>query len=1121
MPNNSSAGRRFAEKTAVPARLRFQYAFYLCAAVALVPLCGVQAQSGPVSAQAGLPLAGGDSIVLELPLRSSRTLSFTLCSGCFAEVRIEQLHGMISAYLAGPGAGGKFAYFLDAGIHSVIHIPVLAPAEAVYQLTIEPALGGAATVRVTLTAPRPGVPGDSDRVAASRKLAEAATIHRSRSPGSAQQATAAYEQARAMAAGIGDERLELQALLGEARVSLYRTGDYKAALRQSLDGMAIVRGWKPASETPEDLALEAFAWKQVSSAYAFLARYPEMIEATNHSLALYRRLGDTYWESVLEGNLAAVYLEIGDVQNALSSAEEALALARQLSDAPGIVFAQATLAAIHQQRGEYQAAFDADEAALRAISSSDSDEEGQIWSNLAELYDDLNDPERERDALRQALPLLRQSGDTANESSALCDLGVLDLHGHEPGSAKTLLDQAMGMASSHALVREEALVWLGEAQLLAAQQKTPEALAAIRSGQALAAQAGEVTTSALLAQEEGDLEARSGKDAEALAAYRKTESIWSGIPNLEHAALARASIARLEFRSGDLEAAQKDILLALDGFEASRRNIGGRSLRESYFASVHDFYDLAVGIDMRMGQGDATAEEAAWQVAERARARSLMDAIRGSAKFSARNLPGPLLERSAALEQRIAGLQQRIARLEGGPADAGTLQQAADRLHSLVLEAEDTESQERRLSAPSLFSAATDLPTLAALRRKLLAPDGALLEYWVGREDVDLWVVTPDSVRAVRIGAAFSVHADVVAYRDALLAREQFPANETLPERAVRLARADAALAREGAILGKLLLPARLPAAIHRLVIVPDGELASLPFAALRQSSGEYLIRHYEIVEEPSASVALELLARPGAAAGQNRIAVFADPVYNTFDPRLAAAEHRSSGLRAAAGSGPGVLRADFDLNLSELPRLNASSLEARSILAIAGASRVSSYLGLQATPRRAMEMAWQNFVIAHFATHAIVDSAHPEISGIVLSTVSAEGVPQDGVLWLHDIYRTPMPVSLVVLTGCRTASGKSIPGEGISSLAQAFLSSGAAGVLGALWSVDDRAAGEMIPWFYRALLEQHRSIAGALRAAQLRMLAQQQPAYAWAGYIVEGDAGAVIAARTFGAQKR
>ncbi|MGB0083630.1 MAG: CHAT domain-containing protein, partial [Terracidiphilus sp.] len=166
----------------------------------------------------------------------------------------------------------------------------------------------------------------------------------------------------------------------------------------------------------------------------------------------------------------------------------------------------------------------------------------------------------------------------------------------------------------------------------------------------------------------------------------------------------------------------------------------------------------------------------------------------------------------------------------------------------------------------------------------------------------------------------------------------------------------------------------------------------------------------------------------------------------------------------------------------------------------------VKLYLGFEATPDAATQAPWRDFAIAHFATHAIVDSQRPELSGIVLSTLNRDGVSQNGVLWLTDIYRTPMPVSLVVLSGCRTASGKSIPGEGIASLAQAFLSSGAGGVIGTLWTVDDASAGQMIPWFYQTLLEQHATVAGALREAQLRMLTAHRPPYDWAGYVIEGN---------------
>jgi CHAT domain-containing protein len=199
-------------------------------------------------------------------------------------------------------------------------------------------------------------------------------------------------------------------------------------------------------------------------------------------------------------------------------------------------------------------------------------------------------------------------------------------------------------------------------------------------------------------------------------------------------------------------------------------------------------------------------------------------------------------------------------------------------------------------------------------------------------------------------------------------------------------------------------------------------------------------------------------------------------------------------------------LESAIDSNLTTLPRLKASSSEADAIASIAGADRVSLSLGFDATPARVMNLSGKDYSIVHFATHAIVDSDRPELSGIVLSMLDDESRPQDGVLWLHDIYSTPLPVSLVVLSGCGTAGGKSIPGEGIASLAQAFLSSGAGDVMGTLWTVDDASAGQMIPSFYQALFKSQATAAGALRDAQLKMLAAHRPPYDWAGYEIEGN---------------
>jgi CHAT domain-containing protein len=95
---------------------------------------------------------------------------------------------------------------------------------------------------------------------------------------------------------------------------------------------------------------------------------------------------------------------------------------------------------------------------------------------------------------------------------------------------------------------------------------------------------------------------------------------------------------------------------------------------------------------------------------------------------------------------------------------------------------------------------------------------------------------------------------------------------------------------------------------------------------------------------------------------------------------------------------------------------------------------------------------------IVHFATHGLLDSQHPELSGLVLSLVDESGKPQNGFLRLHDIYNLNLPVELVVLSACNTGLGKDVRGEGLVGIVRGFMYAGAARVVASLWKVDDEA---------------------------------------------------------------
>jgi CHAT domain-containing protein len=139
---------------------------------------------------------------------------------------------------------------------------------------------------------------------------------------------------------------------------------------------------------------------------------------------------------------------------------------------------------------------------------------------------------------------------------------------------------------------------------------------------------------------------------------------------------------------------------------------------------------------------------------------------------------------------------------------------------------------------------------------------------------------------------------------------------------------------------------------------------------------------------------------------------------------------------------------------------------------------------------------------------HGLLNSQHPELSGIVLSLVDAEGKPQDGFIRLHEIYNLRLPVELVVLSACQTGLGKEIKGEGLVGLTRGFMYAGAARVMASLWKVDDRATAELMNRFYQGMIRDGLRPAAALRAAQVAMWKQQrwQEPYYWAAFALQGE---------------
>ncbi len=244
-------------------------------------------------------------------------------------------------------------------------------------------------------------------------------------------------------------------------------------------------------------------------------------------------------------------------------------------------------------------------------------------------------------------------------------------------------------------------------------------------------------------------------------------------------------------------------------------------------------------------------------------------------------------------------------------------------------------------------------------------------------------------------------------------------------------------------------------------------------------------------------------------------IAVIADPVFELADPRLAASSssalERHDPPRHETPAAPVSLREAFPSAIwptGGFGRLPGTRLEAEAIADQVTPNRRLLALGFDAS-RDVLGDDLKARSIIHFATHAVVDTEHPELSGLVLSQFDAGGRRRaDGILRLHDIYRLDLDAELVVLSGGRTGLGRELRGEGLQGLAGGFFYAGARRVAASLWSVADQATAKLMRHFYHAHLTRGLRPAAALRRAQLALAAERrfEDPYYWAPFVLHGD---------------
>ena len=706
--------------------------------------------------------------------------------------------------------------------------------------------------------------------------------------------------------------------------------------------------------------------------------------------------------------------------------------------------------------------------------------EALTLDNIGMLYRDWGDTARAIEQFEKTLVLARETSDRRTEAVALHHIGDAHQLRGESEKAIAYYEQALKLYRDARYRSDEALALLGLGRAHAAKRDFSRALSYYV--EALNANRDRLQR-AFIIMAAADAQSSSGRQEEAMISAEEAIEIFRSAGHQQGEAEALYTRARAYEAAGKLDEARGDAEASLRLIERLRGNIGTLEARALFLASYSEISDLYIRVLMRLHQ-DAQA----LQASERVRARTLIDFMRAA---PARDEPNQsaLLKRQReirALLSAKAEAQLRATSARNGQEIAAAIGREMD---ALSAEYDQVSAQLRAASPRTAAMNDAESVDVAAMQREVVSGSTALLEYFLGEQKSFVWVVTRTSLHAYELPRREEIEAAVRKAYDALAARAA-SRESLLPLSRMILAQALAGLKAK------------------RLRIVSDGALQYLPFAALPlpRDPSRPLITRYEIANIPSASTIALLRRYPRHSPATKTLAVFADPVFDANDERVRPGAHRSEApidtdlVRSAKESG---------LASGVLARLPFTRREANSLLELVPVARRKAALDFEANRQTALADDLRRYRIVHFATHGLVNSLHPELSGIVLSMVDQKGSDQRGFLSVADVFNMSLGADLVVLSGCRTALGKEVKGEGITGLTGAFMYAGAPRVVASLWKVNDAATAELMKVFYGRMLGPAKlSPSAALRAAQLSLEKGKRwkDPYYWAAFVIQGD---------------
>jgi CHAT domain-containing protein len=541
----------------------------------------------------------------------------------------------------------------------------------------------------------------------------------------------------------------------------------------------------------------------------------------------------------------------------------------------------------------------------------------------------------------------------------------------------------------------------------------------------------------------------------------------------EDAADSLYALANLQLEQGNGLIARDLAEQSLTLLESVRAKVPTPDLRAAFYSNKRRVFDLLLEIAMASA-GPSTPAEGLLQL-ERGKARALLDLLSEGSVL--RQLAPSQLEHRVGIQRRIDLL---LAQLSSAPID----QQDGLRRRLEMVFAEDTEGEAQVREALANLKLGVPLPSVEQFQR-WIPSDTAVLEFHLGDKNGYAWLIRANGIRVFPLPARSLIEPIVSRTVDLfgdVLGRQRSSSQEANFERGMQ---------QLSSLLLGYLRNVPLPG---RLIIIPDGALHRVPFAALfLPGTTKSLGLVHELLQAPGAGYLMDGRKPRPLSSFPRSILAIADPVFSSEDPRVKLTNGRGGAVASSQSTlGRLPFRTDVDTLLSLIPSAR------RTILS-----------GFDANTIRLREENLEQFGVLYFSSHAIIDDRTPELSRIALSQVDSRGRSIDGFLRPYHLAQFHLSGSVVILSGCETALGKQVFGEGLAGFTSGLFAAGAAQLVLSLNSVDAEGTSRFFSEMFQHYLSPKapESIERSLLLARRAMAssARWSDPYYWAAFVVVG----------------